>query len=153
VLVGDGPYRPRIAGAIGAAGLAARVELAGRVSEAELAAWYAAADVFVHPTLYEGSSLVTLEAMAYGKPVVATRAGGLPDKVRPGQTGWLVEPGSADALAGALAEALHESDGTLARYGAAGRALVEDAFAWPVVAAHLEALYAALIRVGAPKRQ
>jgi glycosyltransferase involved in cell wall biosynthesis len=151
-LIGDGPFRPRIAGAIAAAGLAARVQLAGRVSEPELAAWYAAADLFVHPTLYEGSSLVTLEAMAYGKAVVATRAGGLPDKVRPGETGWLVEPGSPGALAGALAEALQHGDETLARYGAAGRALVDGAFAWPVVAAQLEALYAALVRAATTTR-
>ena len=145
VLVGDGPYRPRIAGAIAAAGLTSHVHLAGRVSESELSGWYAAADVFVHPTLYEGSSLVTLEAMAHGKAVVATRAGGLPDKVRPGETGWLVEPGVAPALAAALAEALAAPAGTLAGLGAAGRRLVEDAFAWPVVAAELEALYAALL--------
>jgi len=145
VLVGDGPYRPRIAGAIDAAGLTSQVHLAGRVSESELAGWYAAADVFVHPTLYEGSSLVTLEAMAHGKAVVATRAGGLPDKVRPGETGWLVEPGSASALAGALAASLGEPADTLARLGAAGRRLVEEAFAWPVVAAQLEALYADLL--------
>jgi len=145
VLVGDGPYRPRIAGAIDAAGLTSHVHLAGRVADSELAGWYAAADVFVHPTLYEGSSLVTLEAMAHGKPVVATRAGGLPDKVRPGETGWLVEPGAAPALAGALAESLAEPAETLARFGAAGRRLVEQAFAWPVVAAQLEALYAALL--------
>ena len=112
---------------------------------ASCAGWYAAADVFVHPTLYEGSSLVTLEAMAHGKPVVATRAGGLPDKVRPGETGWLVEPGASSALAGALAESLGEPADTLARFGAAGRRLVEEAFAWPVVAAQLEALYAALL--------
>ena len=146
VLVGDGPYRPRIAGAIDAAGLSSHVHLAGRVAESELAGWYAAADVFVHPTLYEGSSLVTLEAMAHGKPVVATRAGGLPDKVRPGETGWLVEPGASSALAGALAESLGQPADTLSRFGAAGRRLVEEAFAWPVVAAQLEALYADLSR-------
>ena len=145
MLVGDGPYRPRIAGAIDAAGLSSHVHLAGRVAESELAGWYAAADVFVHPTLYEGSSLVTLEAMAHGKPVVATRAGGLPDKVRPGVTGWLVEPGASSALAGALAESLGAPADTLARFGAAARRLVEEAFAWPVVAAQLEALYAALL--------
>jgi len=150
VLVGDGPYRPRIAGAIDAAGLTSRVHLAGRVAEGELAGWYAAADVFVHPTLYEGSSLVTLEAMAHGKPVVATRAGGLPDKVRPGATGWLVEPGDAPALAAALAEALAGPADMLARFGAAGRRLVEEAFAWPVVAAQLEALYAELLDRTAP---
>ena len=150
VLVGDGPYRPRIAGAIDAAGLTSRVHLAGRVAEGELAGWYAAADVFVHPTLYEGSSLVTLEAMAHGKPVVATRAGGLPDKVRPDATGWLVEPGDAPALAAALAEALAGPSDMLARFGAAGRRLVEEAFAWPVVAAQLEALYAELLDRAAP---
>jgi glycogen synthase len=150
VLVGDGPYRPRIAGAIDAAGLTSHVQLAGRVAESELAGWYAAADVFVHPTLYEGSSLVTLEAMAHGKAVVATRAGGLPDKVRPGETGWLVEPGDVSALARALAESLGEPADTLSRFGAAGRRLVEGAFAWPVVAAQLEALYADLL--GGPDR-
>lgn len=144
VLVGDGPFRSTIASTIDSAGLASRVHLAGRVGEADLAGWYEAADVFVHPTLYEGSSLVTLEAMAYGKPVVATRAGGLPDKVRPGETGWLVEPGSPALLAGAIGEALAASGDRLARFGAAGRALVEEAFAWPVVAAQLEALYGAL---------
>jgi glycosyltransferase involved in cell wall biosynthesis len=145
VLVGDGPFRPAIAAAVGAAGIGDRVHLAGRVADAELAAWFAAADVFVHPTLYEGSSLVTLEAMAHGKPVVATRAGGLPDKVIPGQTGWLVEPGSPAELAGAIAGAL-EAGEAIARFGAAGRALAERTFAWPVVAAQLEALYDALRR-------
>ena len=146
VLVGDGPFRSTIASTIEGAGLSSRVHLAGRVDERELAGWYEAADVFVHPTLYEGSSLVTLEAMAYGKPVVATRAGGLPDKVRPGETGWLVEPGSPPALAGAIGEALAETGDRLTRFGTAGRALVEQAFAWPVVAAQLDALYDALLR-------
>jgi glycosyltransferase involved in cell wall biosynthesis len=144
-LIGDGPYRSPIAGAIEAAGLAAQVHLAGRVTDAALAAWYAAADLFVHPTLYEGSSLVTLEAMAHGTPVVATRAGGLPDKVKPGETGWLVEPGSPQALADALVDALAQDADGRARFGAAGRALVEQAFAWPVVAAQLHALYTELV--------
>jgi len=143
VLVGDGPYRATIAAAIDAAGLGSRVRLAGRAPDAELASLYAAADLFVHPTLYEGSSLVTLEAMAHGKPVVATRAGGLPDKVIPGETGWLVEPGSAAALAGALATALRP-DAPLDALGRAGRALVERTFAWPAVASSLHALYLTL---------
>jgi glycosyltransferase involved in cell wall biosynthesis len=118
--------------------------LPGRVGDAELASWLAAADLFVHPTLYEGSSLVTLEAMAYRKAVVATRAGGLPDKVLPGTTGWLVEPGDAGALAGAVADALADP-ARLARYGDAGRVLVEQRFAWPAVAGTLLTLYADLL--------
>jgi glycosyltransferase involved in cell wall biosynthesis len=143
-LVGAGPYRPAIEEAIARAGLGAAVHLAGRVSDTELAAYYAAADVFVHPTLYEGSSLVTLEAMAHRKPVVATRAGGLPDKVIPGETGWLVDPGSPEALAEGLAAAL-AIDAPLSACGRAGRALVERTFDWPVVAEALHALYERLL--------
>ena len=106
VLVGDGPFRGRLVSAIAAAGLAARVHLAGRLADATLHAWYEAADLFVHPTLYEGSSLVTLEAMAHRRAVVATAAGGLPDKVRHGVSGWLVAPGDASALAAAISGAL-----------------------------------------------
>ena len=69
------------------------VQFLGRTGESELHAWYEAADVFVHPTLYEGSSLVTLEAMAHRRPCVVTRAGGLPDKVANGVNGWIVAPG------------------------------------------------------------
>ena len=86
VLAGDGPFRTALQSAIGAAGLSANVHLAGRVSDGDLHAWYEAADLFVHPTLYEGSSLVTLEAMAHRRAVVATTAGGLPDKVGPPST-------------------------------------------------------------------
>ena len=129
VLVGEGPYRPMVEAAAAEARLAARIIMPGRVTDLQLRAWYAAADVFVHPTLYEGSSLVTLEAMAYRIPVVATRAGGLQDKVVPGVTGWLVEPGDADGLADALDEAIEASaSGRATPMGQAGRALVEREF-------------------------
>lgn len=71
-------------------GICGRVTLTGRVDDATLHAWYEAANLFVHPTQYESSSLETLEAMAHGRAVLAKLAGGLPDKVRPGETGWLV---------------------------------------------------------------
>ena len=105
VLVGTGPFGREIEAAVQANGLADRVLFAGRASDADLQAWYGTATLFVHPTRYEGSSLVTLEAMARRRAVVASRAGGLPDKVRPGENGWLVEPGDAAALASALEDA------------------------------------------------
>ena len=98
--------------------------LTGRLPDRELHAWYEAANLFVHPTLYKGSSLVTLEAMAHRRAVVATTAGGLTDKVRPGVNGWLVPPGDASALAAAISGALGRPE-QLPAFGLAGRAIVE----------------------------
>lgn len=144
VLLGEGPHRARLERDIASAGLAEHIRLPGRVSDAELHAWYEAATLFVHPTLYEGSSLVTLEAMAHRRAVVATSAGGLPDKVRPGVNGWLVEPGDVAALAGALAEALCNRN-RLAAMGAASRMIVEREFAWEAIVVRLLDLYDELL--------
>jgi glycosyltransferase involved in cell wall biosynthesis len=146
LIVGDGPARPTLEHQFAALGLTDRVRLIGRTPSEDLHAWYEATDVFVHPTLYEGSSLVTLEAMAHRRPVIATTAGGLPDKVAPGRTGWLVPPGDAAALADALREAMSRR-GSLIAMGDAGRALVEREFSWDAVADRTIALYRTLARV------
>lgn len=145
VVVGDGPYRARLERAVVRAGLSPHVLLAGRTTDQELHAWYEAATLFVHPTLYEGSSLVTLEAMAHRRAVVGTTAGGMPDKVRPGVNGWLVPPGRPDALAAALSGALGDV-ARLADMGAAGRAIVEREFSWQVAGAATLQMYRELMR-------
>jgi glycogen(starch) synthase len=144
VLLGAGPNRQRLERVIRECGIADRVLLPGRISDEALHAWYEAAALFVHPTLYEGSSLVTLEAMARRRAVVASSAGGLPDKVRPGTNGWLVPPGDVDALAAALREALADP-ARLAAMGSRSRAIVEEEFAWPAVAGRLLDVYAELV--------
>lgn len=144
VIVGDGPMRVHLERQVEAAGLAAQVAFAGRATDDELHGWLEAATLFVHPTLYEGSSLVTLEAMAHRRAVVGTRAGGLPDKIEPGVTGWIVDPGDAAVLATALAEALASVD-RLPEMGRAGRALVEREFSWTAVADRQIALYEELL--------
>jgi len=107
-------------------------------------AWHEIATLFVHPTLYEGSSLVTLEAMAHRRAVIASAAGGLPDKVRPDINGWLVAPGEPSALAGAISGAV--SDPTrLDRYGREGRAIVEREFSWRAAGDATVALYRLLL--------
>jgi glycosyltransferase involved in cell wall biosynthesis len=149
----EGALGPRwlwlVAGAGAAPGLAPalahHVRALGRVPDAVLHALYERADLFVHATRFEGSSLVTLEAMAHGRAVVATRAGGIPDKVTDGATGRLVEPGDVDALAEAIA-ALLASPADRERMGAAGRAHVERHFAWPVLVDRTIALYESLLR-------
>jgi glycogen synthase len=138
VLVGEGPYRRRLEQRIAAAGIQDRVVVTGRLDDKSLHAWYETATIFVHPTLYEGSSLVTLEVMAHRRAVIATAAGGLPDKVRPGINGWLVDPGRPDALAAALSGAL-SARSRLAAMGGESRRIVEQEFAWPIAArTHLE---------------
>jgi glycosyltransferase involved in cell wall biosynthesis len=145
VVIGDGPYRERLAQIVSGAGLRKHVLFAGRVGDRELHAWYEAADLFVHPTLYEGSSLVTLEAMAHRRAVVATTAGGLPDKVRHGASGWLVPPGDASALAAAISGALGDLD-RLPAMGLEGRAIVERTFSWEAAGAATVSLYEELVQ-------
>jgi glycogen(starch) synthase len=144
VIVGGGPFRPQLEKIIEAAGLHDRILFAGRLPDPELHAWYEAADLFVHPTLYEGSSLVTLEAMAHRRAVVATIAGGLPDKVRNGVNGWLVPPGDASALAAAISGALGQAE-RLPQMGLEGRAIVERDFSWNAAGAATLRLYADLL--------
>jgi glycogen synthase len=144
VIAGDGPYRSRLDAAVKAYGVADRTYFAGRVSDEELHSWYAAAALFVHPTLYEGSSLVTLEAMAHRRAVVASAAGGLPDKVRSGVNGWLVAPGDPAALTAALSGALGALD-RLAAMGAEGRRIVEQEFSWDAVGAATLRMYRDLL--------
>jgi glycogen(starch) synthase len=144
VLVGDGPMREALQRDITSAGLSKWVALRGRATAEDLHGWYEAATLFVHPTLYEGSSIVTLEAMAHRRAVVASRAGGLPDKVIPGVTGWLVPPGNEEALAAAIGKAL--TDGSrLQSMGAAGRALVDKEFSWRAATDRLLSVYSEVL--------
>lgn len=84
------------------------VEPLGVLSPDDLATWLAAADVVCLPSYAEGMPVSIAEALASGTPVVATRVGGIPEQVRPGVNGFLVEPGDASALATALRRALAE---------------------------------------------
>ena len=144
VVVGDGPFRRALESRVTEHGLRSRTLMTGRLDDAALHAWYEAASIFVHPTQYEGSSIVTLEAMSHRRPVVATTAGGLPDKVRDGETGWLVAPGDARALARTLRTAL--GSGTrLAAMGAAGRTLAETEFSWNRSAERMLAVFEELV--------
>ena len=140
VLVGTGPLRRKLEQLVARLGLEARVIFTGSVSDSTLHSWYRAATLFVHPTLYEGSSLVTLEAMVHRRAVVATRAGGLPDKVHPGVNGWLVQPGQVAPLAAAIREALSNPE-RLRKMGEHSRSIVEKHFSWDVAVDRLLQVY------------
>ena len=144
VVLGDGPYRPMLEMLVEELGLERHVHFLGRVPDREMHAWHEISTLFVHPTLYEGSSLVTLEAMAHRRAVVASAAGGIPDKVRPGENGWLVAPGDPSALAAAISGALSDP-ARLAHYGLAGRTIVEREFSWAAAGDATVALYKELL--------
>jgi glycosyltransferase involved in cell wall biosynthesis len=114
VVLGEGPERERLAGD--------GVYLPGRVGD--VAAWYRRAELLVHPARWEGFGLALLEAMLAGLPVVATRVSSIPEIVADGETGVLVEPDDAAALARAIASVLDEPRGL----GAAGRARARAEF-------------------------
>jgi glycosyltransferase involved in cell wall biosynthesis len=149
VLVGKGSQESRLKKTVQELGIYDETHFAGNLSDQELAALYKRAQLFVHPTLYEGSSIVTLEAMARALPVVATTVGGIPDKVIEGENGFLVPPGDDQALAGALLRALSLGRG-LARLGEEGRRRVEAEFNWTHRAKRLVDLYREII--GAAKQ-
>jgi glycosyltransferase involved in cell wall biosynthesis len=95
-------------------GLERRVRFTGLISEfTEKMDAYSACDVFVLPTSYEGTSQAIFEAMSRGRPVVATRVGGIPSQVEEGKQGFLVDYGDAAALADRVGAILR--DGTLAK--------------------------------------
>jgi len=137
-IVGDGPMRPALESRADALGLSTNVRFLGGLDDRHMHNLVASADLFLNPTLYEGSSLVTLEAMAHGVPIVATSAGGIPDKIREGETGWVAPPGNAEALAAALRRWLAATRGEQRRRGEAARRLCETRFDWSVAAERWE---------------
>ncbi len=99
----------------------ASVEFVGAIEQEHLPALYARADLCVVPALqYESFSYTCAQAMAAGKPVVATRIGGISETVEDGMTGLIVEPGNSDELAGAILRLAKDRE-LRVRMGRAGR--------------------------------
>jgi glycosyltransferase involved in cell wall biosynthesis len=113
---------------------AGKAVFTGAVPRSELLEHYRNADVFVFPSVWnEGFGLPPVEAMASGVPVVASRVGALPETIVAGETGLLVEPDDAPALADAIL-CLLDDDGLRATMGANGRRRALEVFSWDRVA-------------------
>ena len=128
LVVGDGPLRARLPGAV------------GFVPPGELGPWYERAAVVVAPSRREGYGVVPREAMAWARPVVATAVGGLVDAVEDGVTGLLVPPGDTAALRAAVERLLGDAE-LRARLGAAAREKAQRELSFDVAAERLQAVY------------
>jgi glycosyltransferase involved in cell wall biosynthesis len=106
VIVGGGPERQALEQQAAAAGLTDSIVFTGPVPPAEVARRIAEASLLCLPSLNEGTPNVVVEALASGVPVVATRVGGVPDLVREGINGELVDPNDPERLAAAIAKVL-----------------------------------------------
>lgn len=145
-VVGDGPERPRLEARAGELGLGAAVTFHGFVPREGLEHRMATCDAFVLPAVVdakgdtEGLGVVLLEAMSYGRPVVASAAGGIVDIVRDGRNGILVPPGEAAALTEAIRRLMSDTAGARAM-GEAGRRDVAEGFSWEVIVGRLAEVY------------
>ncbi len=144
VIVGGGEYGPVVQKEIERRGTGDVVELAGRLSNADLRDLYERCAVLCLPAIVdsrgetEGLGVVLVEAMSHGKPVVASRLGGIIDAVSDGETGILVPPEDPDTLADALLRVIEEP-GLARRLGEAGRERAKKVFSWNGIAErHLE---------------
>jgi glycosyltransferase involved in cell wall biosynthesis len=129
VVAGDGPLRDQVPGAL------------GFLARHDLEPLYRGAAVVACPSYREGFGVACAEAMAHGKPVVASAVGGLRDLVVDGETGLLVEPGDVAALRAALTRLLDDPE-LRHRLGANARRRAEERLSWPRIVPALTAAYA-----------
>jgi glycosyltransferase involved in cell wall biosynthesis len=141
-MVGDGPDRDQIELRARELGIVKHTLFLGY--QEEVAPYFAAFDAMVLPSANEGTPVTAIEALAAGRPVVATRVGGVPDVVREGEDGFLVEAGDTDALAERLAR-LAKDDALRQRMGAVGRARVLPRYAVERLLDDMDRLYRELL--------
>lgn len=144
-LAGHGPLRALLEKQIEQLALADYVTITGALLHEQLLDVVMAADLVVVPSRFEGFGLTALEAMALGRPVVATTAGGLPEVIADGETGLLVPPQDPAQLAQTIGRLM--DDGPLRqRLGAAGRLRAQERFSLPAVTARLRDIYCRAVR-------
>ncbi len=138
VLVGDGPERDSAERLAGELGVAEHCRFVGY--QREMQAWYAAFDAVLLTSQNEGTPVVAIEALAAGKPVVATDAGGTRTVVEHGRSGFLAPIGEVGALADGLSSLARDPD-LAGRFGTFGAADVRTRFSLARMADDLEAVY------------
>jgi colanic acid/amylovoran biosynthesis glycosyltransferase len=142
VIVGDGELRPDIEGFIIKEGLERRFSITGWATGEQVRAEILRARGLILTSFAEGLPVVIMEAMALGRVVLATQIAGIPELVRPGETGWLFSPGSVAAAAAAIRDCLSATAERCTEMGERGRALVSKGHDLDCEAAFLSRLFA-----------
>jgi glycosyltransferase involved in cell wall biosynthesis len=137
-LVGDGPERPSVEALAASLGVGDRCHFAGY--RKQLGGWYAAFDVLCLTSANEGTPVAAIEALAAGRPVVATRVGGTPAVVEDGVSGFLADEGDISTLSSRLAE-LARDPALRSRLGRAGAARMRELYAKERMVDDIERLY------------
>jgi glycosyltransferase involved in cell wall biosynthesis len=149
-MVGDGPDRIPLEQRAHELGVARDTVFLGY--QEDVAPFYAAFDVLVLPSGNEGTPVTVIEALAAERPVVATRVGGVPDVVRDGEDGFLVEAGATDDLADRLGR-LARDPALRARMGKKGRERVLPRYAVGRLVDDVDELYRSLLSAGGGRRR
>ena len=154
-IAGVGPRQPQLERLAMETGVADAVRFLGPVPDADLPALYNAVDLYVgasrrHDLLVEGFGISLVEASASGLAVVGGRSGGVPDAVRDGETGMLVDPDHPAAVAAGVNRLLGD-EALRKKLGAAGRAAVETYYNWDRVAKDLIDIDREFRRLGRPE--
>jgi len=126
LVVGDGPLRAEIEQAVIKLNLTSVVKLLGWKSNLEIRNLLLDSRGLVLSSFAEGLPVVVMESLALGRPVIATRVMGIPELVRPNETGWLVPPADPVSLAAAIVELLGTAPSTLTKMGCMGKTLVSE---------------------------
>ncbi len=141
VLVGDGPLRTEIETMITRLGLQDHVEITGWASNSEVHQHILASRAMVLPSFAEGLPVVVMEALALSRPVISTYVAGIPELVEPEICGWLVPPGSVEALTNAMRTALQLPVEKLEQMGRVGAFRVAQQHDAAIEASKLAALF------------
>jgi glycosyltransferase involved in cell wall biosynthesis len=144
LLVGRGSALESLKKKVGAMGLEKSVIFSGYMTEEMLKEAYGTCDMFVLPSVWEVLPIAILEAMASGKPVVCTNAGGNAELVKDGHNGYVVPMRSPEELAGRI-NALLDDPEKMKSMGRAGRRRAEDEFDWKLIAARTKRVYEELL--------
>lgn len=139
-IVGDGWMRKRYEKIASELAISDRVNFVGRIQQEQIPDYLKRASIFVLASRNESFGLVLVEAMASGIPVISTNVGSIPEIVRDGETGILVEPGDADMLASAIQDLLDDR-GKTKRFTEQARQRVLENFTWEKSVERLDAVY------------